>query len=1172
MPISIAINGSVTLDESGALQDSGVAAPPEDNNDSDVTLATLQSAVGSFYTRLFDAGELALSSTFATANGVARSATNYIALSGTGTITSLGFVTSTGTALPVYSVGVDPSTGATSNLTALDGGAITLFMDPASELGSRVAYGVDEDGDIVFALYMEPNAGLTSARVWMVQFEALSNTDDTNHDDALTMTGLGVGAGASSEFNFAGLPSGQNLFGMVGSTTSGLIVIGRDPDLNADGTFTNDSNTINTSQGGGKTTIGVNNQMFDPGEGAYFTYVRGADANFTGFNLDANEADDADNMLYSDGNGATNDTIEVDSAFLRIAQIQGGSPASLSIAAYNIAGSPQGEDLIGASGQGQVEVTRVVVYNAAGTKIADSSTGNAGGVTFNLSGLGATVTGLNANYRVEWFTNGVHDQVLISGVSGKFDVGGFGINEPSAVSAPLTGVRFEDDGPSVDIELDGTAELVVDESTLPASASILAADLLSTNDAAFGVDGEGTDASVYALTLSDDNSGLFDTATGDEVLLSINSDGTLITGAVNAGADVVFTIAVDADTGEVTLTQERAMVNGDTGDPDEGDTPLTLANGLVGLQRTVTDGDDDTADDEVDISSIFKFEDDGPTIPGATQDTLDLTTDDTLITDDDMLATDDIFPGAPTFGNDGPHATTPIVISLELSGENADSGLIDTATGESIRFKTVGDDIVGYVDTDGDGTIEVGETTEAIRYSLSADGETVTFSQSRGVFHAIADTTETVTANTVTIERVAIDGDGDPSDIASFDLGAVTFLLDDEPTIGPVSDGLVDFVLNDSVNNPLDGDVGNDPRTNPYTLTAFTSSIVVNGVTVTGVAAADGRSVTYWANTNGDGTIGNTGDTAYYRLELGDQGGPGDYTFTVLIDPPPSFTEFTFDLLPSGANLFGVVASGNSALLVIGEDPVVNAAGNYTNASDVIHTSQGGDGATIGVNNQMFDPGDGAYFTFINDPDPSFISGIPGGLDSTEADDSDNIQYNEDGIGPPTKEVSSAFLGISQTQSNKPVSMSIEAFNMTGGPQDGAFLSSLGDNHVDITEVRVLNAAGTVIENSDGSANAAGITITFNGGVATVSGLLSGYTVEWDTAAPHDQVLVKGVSGKFDVGRFGFLQGQDTPDQLLEFTARVTDGDNDFASDGWAIGIDGTGIYDDNVVAGISII
>ena len=207
MAISITINGSVTLDESAGLQTSGVGTATEDNNDSDIALATLQTDVASFYSRLFGALELNLSTAFATANGVARSATNYIALSGTGTINSLGFVDSTGAALPVY--GVDP-TGAACNLTALDGGTITLFMDPASELGNRVAYGVDEDGDIVFALFMEPDAGLTSARVWMVQFEALANTNPNSFDDPLSLTGLGVGAGASQEFNFDSLPSGAN--------------------------------------------------------------------------------------------------------------------------------------------------------------------------------------------------------------------------------------------------------------------------------------------------------------------------------------------------------------------------------------------------------------------------------------------------------------------------------------------------------------------------------------------------------------------------------------------------------------------------------------------------------------------------------------------------------------------------------------------------------------------------------------------------------------------------------------------------------------------------------------------------------------------------------------------------------------------------------------------------
>jgi hypothetical protein len=142
--------------------------------------------------------------------------------------------------------------------------------------------------------------------------------------------------------------------------------------------------------------------------------------------------------------------------------------------------------------------------------------------------------------------------------------------------------------------------------------------------------------------------------------------------------------------------------------------------------------------------------------------------------------------------------------------------------------------------------------------------------------------------------------------------------------------------------------------------------------------------------------------------------------------------------------------------------------------------------------------------------------------------------------------------------------MTIEAFNIAGGPQEEAFDAALGTNHVDITAVRVFDADGVDIS--------ASVSISISGGIATVGGLLRGYTVEWDTAAPHDQVLVTGATGKFDVGRFGFLEGNDTPDQLLSFTAQVTDGDGDYAADSWNVGIDGTGIYNDDEVAGVSII
>ncbi len=78
--------------------------------------------------------------------------------------------------------------------------------------------------------------------------------------------------------------------------------------------------------------------------------------------------------------------------------------------------------------------------------------------------------------------------------------------------------------------------------------------------------------------------------------------------------------------------------------------------------------------------------------------------------------------------------------------------------------------------------------------------------------------------------------------------------------------------------------------------------------------------------------------------------------------------------------------------------------------------------------------------------------------------------------------------------------------------------------------------------------------------------------MEWDTAGVHDQVLIEGVAGKFDIGGFGTNQSQPTPDQVLYFEATVTDGDGDSSTDAFVVGIDGTGPNDDGVVAGVDAV
>src|SRR5262249_16171843 len=150
------------------------------------------------------------------------------------------------------------------------------------------------------------------------------------------------------------------------------------------------------------------------------------------------------------------------------------------------------------------------------------------------------------------------------------------------------------------------------------------------------------------------------------------------------------------------------------------------------------------------------------------------------------------------------------------------------------------------------------------------------------------------------------------------------------------------------------------------------------------------QTVTYYADTNKSGTFGDSGDTAFYELKLSQtaNSGAGSYTFTVLVDPPPAVLEFNFESLHPGSNLVGTLGGVNNALIVIAEDPSINAnTGLFSTVNGgVIKTSSGGGPTTIGVNSQMFDPDDGtgrregAYFTYVKSPDPRFLAGAPDGL------------------------------------------------------------------------------------------------------------------------------------------------------------------------------------------------
>ncbi|NWL76088.1 hypothetical protein DM872_04410, partial [Pseudomonas taiwanensis] len=168
--------------------------------------------------------------------------------------------------------------------------------------------------------------------------------------------------------------------------------------------------------------------------------------------------------------------------------------------------------------------------------------------------------------------------------------------------------------------------------------------------------------------------------------------------------------------------------------------------------------------------------DDVPNISVKGTEGLDLQVDETTlgITDSGNFA--DAF--APVFGADGAAASNAITYALEVKVPGVDSGLRDTATGNSILLFKEGSDIVGRV---------VGGGQLAFRLSVDANG-TVTLEQSRAIFHT-PDTgpdqsAGLASADLITLTATITDGDGD-KDSASLDLGNAISFRDDAPSIDP---------------------------------------------------------------------------------------------------------------------------------------------------------------------------------------------------------------------------------------------------------------------------------------------------------------------------------------------------------------------------------------------------
>ncbi|MBO8087516.1 MAG: VCBS domain-containing protein [Marichromatium sp.] len=251
------------------------------------------------------------------------------------------------------------------------------------------------------------------------------------------------------------------------------------------------------------------------------------------------------------------------------------------------------------------------------------------------------------------------------------------------------------DNNDVNINADFTSGILsVDESNLDIDAT---ADFSNAFTFNFGADGAGSKTFALSISAEGADSGLVDTATGENVTLHVNN------GAIEGRADgeIVFTLSVDSD-GKVTLDQQRAVMHGDTENPDDS---VGLPAGLITLGASIEDSDSDSDSASIDIGSMIRFEDDGPV---AFDDT-NKTHEDAISVSGNVLANDKV-------GNDGLQEvsfqeTEGTYGTLSFNAQTGEYTYTLNAHAQTLKEGQEVKEVFEYTLTDGDGDTDQGKLT-----------------------------------------------------------------------------------------------------------------------------------------------------------------------------------------------------------------------------------------------------------------------------------------------------------------------------------------------------------------------------------------------------------------------------------------------------------------------------
>jgi len=877
---SILVTGaSVTLDETSGLQNAtATPSPAGDANDNDILLSALPSTFASRLSALGvgTAMDAALSGYTGAVGNTGSNAFTLNLTPGTN-ILDIKFTDSLGAAL----------NGLDSGLDTLDGTSILLYTDTNNNILLGRAGG--PAGAIVFAAYIEETGSpVSGGKIWTVEYQPLKHPDASNPDDALSLLDKVFVSTLKDGFDLTNAPSGQNLFlmftgsnptvvndgGVLRVSDPTIIATGKDPADQSSGANINTGDTVNTSQGGGPTTIGTNNQMIVEQEGIRLTFVTGARLDVTVPNLSQNEADVEANIDYTAMFNATTASFDV-------VQLQGGKTAMVKISAYSTAVESGVNFVNGYANDTSVAITNVRIFDKSTGLVIENSDGsvNDPNIAISFTGGVATITGVKAGYQIEYTTSADHNRVLIengAAVNARgdnhadFDIGGFSLRHPSTITTEIgSKMIFEDDGPTAA----GTAAAgTVDEDGLangiPGGVGDVPGEVTSVSGSVTAIFQSGVDVPL-TYSLSSDTSGLPALTSGGVALVYSVVGDTL---TAKAGTVDVFTFSLSAAGAySFTLLQPLDHPAGN----DEND--ITLNLGTL-LKATDKDGDTVTAAAE---KLVITVDDDTPTATGvAAAGTVD----------EDGLA-NGIAGGVGDVPGEVTTASGTVTgifqsgadVPLTYSLSSDTSGLPAlTSGGVALVYSVVGDTL----------TAKAG-ATDVFTFSLNAAGD-YSFTLLQPLDHPAGNDENDITLSLGTLLK-ATDKDGDTVTAAAEKL--VITVDDDTPTAaGTTEAGTVD---EDGLANGIAGGVG-DVAGEATTASGNVTGIFQSGADVplsyalssdtSGLPALSSGGVALVYSVAGDTLTAKAGAVDVFTFSLS---AAGAYSFTLLqpLDHPASDDE-----------------------------------------------------------------------------------------------------------------------------------------------------------------------------------------------------------------------------------------------------------------------------------------